>query len=142
MKYAKVVYSARKALINLGKLFPFLLCVVVGLQYVEMLFSSILSHFCIYGGVVMPYMPLSSIVARFYEYDFISVVFTLILAYAIETCKWNKMAIAYLLFNLLEKQYLTMPLYIDEICIICVANLMAIFYLLWKGINIVLKIAK
>ena len=142
MKMPNVVYNARKALINIGKCFPFIVCIVVGLQYVEMLFSCVLSHFAMYDGVIIPKATISLIVGQFYEYDIISVLFTLILAYAIETCKWNKIACYYIFGNLVEKSYFTIPLDINKICIICLWNIFFITCILWKGTTILLKIAK
>ena len=139
---SRVAYSARKALINIGKVFPFVLCAVVGIEYAETLFSSVLSHYCMYGGVIIPYTPLSFNMACFCEYGYIGIFAMMVLSFAIETCNWNKYANYYLFGNLLEKQGFTMPLEIYAINAICVLNLILIIWILFHSFAILLKIIK
>lgn len=137
-----VVYSARKALINIAKVFPFVLCFIVGIEYAETLFSSVLSHYCMYGSIVIPFTPLSFNVACFWEYDYMGVVIMLVLSYSLETCCWNKYANYYLFGNLVEKHSFTMPLEIYAINIICVLNLILIIWILIHSFIILLNILK
>ena len=117
-----------------------MLCGIVGIEYTESLFASLTSGFCVYGGVVIPNTPLSFNVACFLEYGYMGILVMTILSFAIETCNWNKYANYYLLVNLFEKDFITMPLELCVINTICIANSIIIAIILWHGFTILLKI--
>lgn len=128
--------SARKALIIMGKAFPFFLCAIVLATYVETLFASVFSHYLYYGGVVIPNTPFSFVVGRLFEYDMLIIAITLVVSIAIEACKWNLYAIMYLSLNLFEKSLFRIELEQNMIYIIVIANILASGYFVYKGIAI------
>lgn len=128
-------HGARKALIMVGKCFPFILCFIILIAYAETLFACLLSHYLMYGGVVIPNTPLSFIVGLVFEYDYLIVVLAFLVSIAIEACKWNLIADFYTFFHLLEKSYFDFELPIESIYIIVIANILASGYIVFKGIK-------
>ena len=126
-------HYARKALIIIGKCIPFILCTTILATYTETLFACGLSHFCNYGGVVIPYTPFSFIVGRLFEYDYLLLAFVAITSIAIEACKWNLLANLYLFFHLLEKSFFDFELSIETIYFIVIANMLVGGYIVFKG---------
>lgn len=129
-------YNARKALIVVAKSIPFILCAFILVAYIETLFACILSHFNIYGGVVIPNTPLSFIIGRLFEYDYLLILMTCLISIAIEVCKWNLIAIFYMFLNLLEKSCFDFEISVEMICIIAIANILTSGYIVFKGVKI------
>ena len=128
-------HGARKALIMAGKCLPFILCFIILVAYAETLFACLLSHYLMYGGVVIPNTPLSFIVGLVFECDYLVVGLACLVSLAIEACKWNFIADFYMLFHLLEKSYFDFELSIESIYIIVIANILVSGYIVFKGIK-------
>lgn len=101
------IHSFRVLLIRLGKISPFLITFLVFISYVESLLALMTNSLAEYNGEVVLYKPLSWAIASYFEYDMYVVAFLTILAIAIETCIWNKLALLYLFIQLIEKGLLT-----------------------------------
>ena len=97
------IHSFRVLLIRLGKISPFLITFIVFISYVESLLALMTNSLAEYNGEVVLYKPLSWTIASYFEYDMYVVGFLTILAIAIETCIWNKLALLYLFIQLIEK---------------------------------------
>lgn len=138
----QVAFGARKALIQLGKALPFMLCFVLFVEYAESLFSSVLMDFCTIGGIVIPNTPLSSHIACLFEYDTLSVFITLIISVAIEACKWNLYASLYLAINLIEKYIFNFEMELALVYIVIIINLMTSLLFTLKGLKIYIKSLK
>lgn len=131
-----LAYRMRVALINTGKMLPFLICVVVFVSYAESTFALATSDFLDTDDAIILNKPLSWLIADYFRYNIVTIVVLTILSYAINACKWNKLALLYLAIQLYEKEYfLTIELDAFVIYIICVVNMIICSYLIYKGIK-------
>lgn len=132
-----LAYRMRVALINTGKMLPFLICVVVFVSYAESAFALATSDFLDTDDAIILNKPLSWLIADYFRYNIVTIVVLTILSYSINACKWNKLALLYLAIQLYEKEYfLTIELDAFVIYIICVVNMLICSYLIYKGIKI------
>jgi hypothetical protein len=77
---------------------------------------------------MIPNTPISFYIAgNFIEYDMFTVVIIFVISYAIETCRWNKLACLYLLIHIIFKAYVQ-DVELDEAAVV-----------LLSGINIVIS---
>ena len=129
-----LVYRTRVALINLGKMLPFLICVVVFVSYAESAFALATSDFLDTDNAIILNKPLSWLIADYFRYNIVTIVVLTILSYAINACKWNKLALLYLSIQLCEKEYF-LTIELDEFVIyaICTINITVCSYLIYKG---------
>lgn len=123
----------RKLLIRFGKVLPFVICVVVLINYAETAFALATSHFLLFDGIVIPNTPLSFLVGLYFEYNLQFLLVLVVLSIAISTCVYNKLACAYLGFNLLEKSYFDFELEPTYIYMICIVNIIIATWLVYKG---------
>lgn len=138
-----LAYRMRVALINTGKMLPFLICVVVFVSYEESAFALATSDFLDTDDAIILNKPLSWIIADYFRYNIVTIVVLTILSYSINACKWNKLALLYLAIQLYEKEYfLTIELDAFVIYIICVVNMLVCSFLIYKGTTNLLKNAK
>lgn len=131
--------KARFLLIRLGKVAPFVVCVIVALSYIEdicMLSSNNFIQF--YDGVYVE-KPISWFIGNYFKYDIGTIFVLVVLSFAIETCVYNKMACGYLGVNLVEKSYFDFEMDEWVIYTICLANIVIASYLTFKGLVIVTK---
>lgn len=131
--------NARRVLIRVGKSLPFILCFIVLIAYTESAFALATSDFLTYNGYTIPNTPISFFIGRYFEYDILVCVISLITSIAIEACKWNLWTTFYLFVHLAEKSYFDFELDIWQIYIIAIANLIISGYFTYKGIKILLK---
>ena len=138
-----LAYRMRVALINTGKMLPFLICVVAFVSYAESAFALATSDFLDTDDAIILNKPLSWIIADYFRYNIVTIVVLTILSYSINACKWNKLALLYLAIQLYEKEYfLTIELDAFVIYIICVVNMLVCSFLIYKGTTNLLKNAK
>ena len=135
-----MITTARRLLINIGKVLPFAICLLVLITYAETLFSCVLSDFITYGGMVIPNTPISFVIARLFEYDLVVVVVAFVTSIAIQACKWNLYAILYLLCNLTEKYVFDFEMELEMVYLIISLNIIASGFFVYKGISIYLKL--
>lgn len=131
----KIANTARRLLIRIGKTLPFVICAIVFASYLESLISLSLGMYVYYDDYVTLYKPFSHAVGCVFEYDWIFIAVATILSFAVETCLYNKMSIAYLTFNLMEK-HIFEHIETDKTCIIavCCANMIISFLILERGL--------
>ena len=130
------IHSFRVLLIRLGKVSPFLITFLVFISYVESLLALMTNSLAEYNGEVVLYKPLSWAIASYFEYDMYVVALLTILAIAIETCIWNKLALLYLFVQLIEKGLLThVMLDLWAYYIIVITNALISLVLTLKGIR-------
>ena len=134
-----MINEARRLLINVGKMLPFIVCAIVAVSYIETATSMLFERIVYYGDFATPYKPISWFISRYFEYDWLSVTVMLVISIAIETCIYNKLACLYLGINLVEKSYFDFELEPTTIYIICIVNIIVAGYLTVKGIKILLK---
>ena len=135
-----VVYKSRILLIRFAKLFPFILCSIVLLSYLESLFALVAESYYEYGTNVILYKPISWFIGGLFVYDWYTLVAATVFAFAFETCVANKLSIVYLCFNAWERDYfITIELYPEYIYAICTANIIVSGFLVYKGTNILRK---
>lgn len=138
-----LAYRMRVALINTGKMLPFLICVVVFVSYAESAFALDTIDFLDTDDAIILNKPLSWLIADYFRYNIVTIIVLIILSYAINACKWNKLALLYLAIQLYEKEYfLTIELDAFVIYIICVVNMLVCSFLIYKGTINLLKNAK
>lgn len=135
-----LIYKSRVALINIGKMLPFIVCAIVMVGYADTLFSLTTNDFVVWDGNIIPNTPISRFIGLYFEYDIITLVILLTISVAIETCYWNKLAIVYLCIQLYEKNYFTsVELYTETICIIAFANILVSGFFVCKGAKMLIK---
>ena len=138
-----MINKFRRLLIRVGKILPFIVCILILLQYAETAFALLLSDFLVYDDIVIPNTPISFFIGRYFEYNLQMFVVLCIISIAIETCLANKACCVYLGVNLYEKSYFAnVELYTEYIYAICAANIIVSAYFTYKGISIFLKSAK
>lgn len=127
-----IAYTARKSLIRLGKFLPFLLCFLVWLSYCESLVALLFERYIVYGDYLILNTPISFAIGMGFEYDILIVFIALIISIAIESCKWNLLAIAYLALHIMQKCYFDFPM--DEwlIITICAINIVVTSFFIIK----------
>ena len=133
-----IVYKTRVILVNIGKMFPFVLCGIILVSYLETMFSLATSDFVEWSGYIIPNTPVSWFVGNYFEYDLITLLALLIMSIAVQTCFWNKLSLLYLFVQLKEKEYLSsIELYQEYIYAICIANILICGFFCYKGIRII-----
>ena len=133
--------TSRKVLIRFGKIFPFVLCSIITLSYIENLYAVFTFNIIIVDGVVIYNTPLSFMIGMKFEYDILFTFIASVISVSVEVCKYNLMALAYIWLNLLERHILfnNRP-YDNEIYyIICLANILVAGYLTYKGVQILVN---
>jgi len=130
-----VAYRARKQLIYCGKFLPFLICAIVTISYLES-FKALFSYeYLQVGEDVYLYKPISFFIGEYFELDFPTWIFLAITTIAIKTCKWNKLAVLYLAFQLFEKSYFSTHIWnIEYYYIVIALNAIISCFLVLKGI--------
>lgn len=135
-----LITAIRRLLIRFGKAIPFVLSFVVCVSYAECIIAIASDNIVVYDDFAIPYTPVSYKLASIFEYDWMTILATTILSYAVETCVWNKIGIAYLAVQLAFKNYIAdFELEPTTIYIICLANIIVAGYLTYKGIKILLR---
>lgn len=135
-----VATKARKHLIQIGKLLPFALCFVVMLGYIEAAYATLSNNIVLYDCYLSIEKPISQLIGCYFEYDWMTIIVLTILAFAIETCVWNKLSVLYLALHLLFKQWASamefLPMHIIGLCLINIAICCTLCYKgltrLWK----------
>lgn len=135
-----LITAIRRLLIRFGKAIPFVLSFVVCVSYAECIIAIASDNIVVYDDFAIPYTPVSYKLASIFEYDWMTILATTILSYAVETCVWNKIGIAYLAVQLAFKNYIAdFELEPTTIYIICLANIIVAGYLTYKGIKMLLR---
>lgn len=101
----KIIKASRIALIELGKLSPFIVCFVVLISYIESLYALANDEYILFDDSLVLYKQISSFIGDYFEYNLITVLLLVVISIAVETCIWNKLCIAYLTIQLYEKHY-------------------------------------
>lgn len=134
------VKKSRFFLIEIGKALPFVVCGLALLSYMENLYALYYEQYLIINDVVVLNKPISYFIGSYFEYNVQTLLVLCVISIATETCLYNKIACLYLGVNLYEKYYFTQHVYDNEIYyIVCIANILASGYLVYKGTKQVLK---
>ena len=131
-----IAHSARKALIRIGKLFPFVLCAIVFVGYTESLFALIFENYMQYKDGFVLNTPISFAIATAIEYDLLFIIIAFVTSAAIEACIYNFLAIVYLLFNLAEKSFFATHEFDNNVYyIVSIINIALCTFFVYKGIK-------
>ena len=132
--------KARYALINVGKMLPFVMCFIVCMSYVENLYALMSESYLVTPHYTALCKPISFAIAGIFEYDWGVVAVLVIMAYALETCYWNKLTVLYLLLHLIFKNYVQDIVFDEtEVYIVSIVNAAISFFLSYKGAEILVK---
>lgn len=135
-----MIHQARVLIIRFAKIFPFILCAIVCLSFIEALFAIISNNFVEYQGYSMMIKPLSWFIGNLYVYDWKTIFVCLVLSIAFQTCVWNRLSILYLCVNLYEKDFFAnIELYEETIIAICLINIIISSLLIYKGTKQLIK---
>ena len=131
-----IVIRARKQMIYLGKVLPFLICMIVAISYLECLKALFAWDLLEFSDGVYLNKPISFFIGKYFELDVPTLAFVAIISIAIRTCKWNKLAILYLAFQMFEKSYFATHAWdnIQGYYIVAVLNILVCSYLIIKGL--------
>ena len=124
-----MITKFRRLLIRIGKVLPFIICLLVCVNYTESLFSLATNGLIEWNGTTILHTPISFFIGQYFEYNVQMLVVLVIISCAVETCLFNKLACLYLCINLLEKSYFDFELEPTIIYIICLANILVASYL-------------
>ena len=129
----------RRLLIRFGKALPFALCFVVLISHIETCYGLFYGDYFLFIDGYTVYKPFSFMVAKYFEYDLLSLAVMLTISVAIETCYWNKLAIIYLCINLYERSYFaTTEISEDVALLFAIFNIITSGYFTYKGFKILL----
>ena len=127
----------RRLLIQMGKVLPFLLCLLLLVEYTETLISTLFGMFGNYGDCVIAYSGIALFVGQYFEYDWMTVVPMFILSVAINTCAWNKLVVIYLAAHLVFKAYSSDTYFSPEgACVACMVNCAICAFFCYKAYEI------
>lgn len=137
-----MVNSFRKALIRIGKVLPFVICMLICTNYAETCLSVYTNDFVLYDNAVIPNTKLSFFIGQYFEYNIQMLVVITIISISIQTCIYNKIACAYMGVNLIEKSYFhSVELFPEYIYTICFTNIAVCVWLCWNGLIRILKLS-
>ena len=134
----------RKILIRAGKVFPFLLAMIVCLGYSEMAYSILTNRIAVDEyGLEVYYCPITFFLSDIVYIDWFDVLLLYVLAVALEFCWHNMLAVHYLLLNLAVRT-LVEHFYIESGIVVGLASFMALagLYCVYFGIKILLSSRK
>ena len=138
-----IAHRARIIIVRFAKAFPFILCFILLLSYTESMYATIIGDYATYGNYIVLNTPLSWYIGDLYEYNVYSIIVALMLAFAMETCIYNRLSIMYLLLHIVFKHYIEQyELYIEEIYITVIANILLSGFFCYKGLRILTSINK
>ena len=130
-----IIHKTRVALIRIGKVLPFVICLIVLVSYAESCIGLYKHDFILYDDYVIINKPISFLIGNYFEYNLQMLVVLCVISIATNTCIYNKLACLYLGINLLEKLYFNFELEPTYIYIICITNIIVSSYLIYKGIR-------
>ena len=130
-----VIYSSRVFLVRCAKMIPFLFCFVVCVSYSESSWALVNEDFLMHGDSIVLNKPISFLIGDWFVYDWYTIATLTVLSISMETCVWNKLSIVYLAVNIFERDYfITVELYPEYVYVICVLNVLASGFLVYKGV--------
>lgn len=129
------IHKTRVALIRIGKVLPFVICLIVLVSYAESCIGLYKHDFILYDDYVIINKPISFFIGNYFEYNVQMLVVLCVISISISTCIYNKLACVYLGVNLIEKSYFNFELEPTYIYIICITNIIVSSYLIYKGIR-------
>lgn len=134
---SSIAHRARIALIETGKQLPFIVCFFVFVSYFESLYALLAEDFIQFGDGVYLNKPISWFFGGLVEYSIQFIVLATIISFAIQSCKWNKLAIVYLSFQLYEKHYFTNHQFEDTniYYVVIVINIALCAFFVIKGLK-------
>lgn len=124
----------RRLLIRIGKIFPFIICLVVSTNYFEIIVAMMSNNYIDYGDNIILDTKFSFMINRFIEYDILSMFVLTITSIAVETCIYNKLSCVYLWVNLFEKSFFEFEMDAWLIYLISISNILVAGFLLYKGL--------
>ena len=111
------------------------------ISYGECLYALITCDFVATDDVIVLNKPVSWAIGEYFRYNVPTLFLLAVLSIAIRTCKWNKLALLYLAFQLWEKEYfMTIELYVEQIYVVVVVNIAICVFFIYKGIRIVTQL--
>lgn len=134
-----IANSARRILIHIGRALPFVLCSLVFASYAEQLLSLMFDRYVEYDGYTYLDTSVTSTIATYIKYDMLGVFVVFIISVAIETCRWNMLATAYLFVNLIEKEIFTFEFEEWPAFLFLASNMLTSLYFSCKGVGLFLK---
>lgn len=135
-----IVHQSRIWLIRFAKVFPFFLCAIVMLSYIEDLFALYAESYYNVDDYTILYKPISWTIGKYFVYNWYTIITATIFSFAFETCWYNKASIVYLCFNVWERDYFfTIELYPEYIYAIIAVNLLCSGFFVFKGITILFR---
>lgn len=134
------VVKSRRLLIRIGKLLPFFLCLIVAVGYAETIYALVANNYVLYNNDITLNTPISFWVGKIFIYDWVTLSIIVLIGFAIETCRWHKIATAYLALQIYERDLIA-SVELEEYTIleIAIANLIVSIYLVYKGIKTITK---
>ena len=135
-----IVYKTRVFLIRFAKVFPFVLCGIICMSYIESIYALFYENYMALDDCVVLDKPIARFIGERFVYDWRTIVIATMLSFAMETCLANKASVFFACINAWERDYfLTIELEPTTIYLICLANILVAGYLTYKGIAILTK---
>lgn len=135
-----ITYRMRYALIESGKLLPFMIGLLVLISYSESLYALITYDYIATDDAVILNKPISWAIAEYFRYNTVTLCIMFIMSIAIQACIWNKTAILYLGAQLAEKSYFaTIELDEEIVYLVVIINILICVFFCYKGIRILIR---
>ena len=132
-----ITIKTRYALIRMGKVLPFIVCFILLISYSECLYSLSIKDYIEFPSGVCLNKAVSWAIGEYFRYDLPTLVFFAIVSFAIRTCIWNKLSIAYLAVQLYEKSFFAAHEYnVSIYYIVTIVNIALCLFFCCKGIKI------
>lgn len=133
-----IAYIFRLFLVRLGKNVPFILVIALLICNIESTFSYFMERYVDEGnGVLMLDNSISWFMSPYIDYNWLTIILLLSMSYGLKCCWRNKLAIFYLMVNLIEKDI------IESGCIdfkyipyILISNIIVMMIILGLGLNL------
>lgn len=133
-----VAYVFRLFLVRLGKNVPFILIIVLLICNIESTFSYFTKRYIDVGnGELFLDNRISCAISNYISYDWLSIIILLSMSYGLKCCWRNKLAIFYLIVNLIEKDIIESGCVdFKHIPYILISNIFLMMIILGLGLNL------
>ena len=130
------MFSIERFIVKMGKQLPFIICFILLISFTETAYS--FSNDIYVDGQL--YKPISWFIGDIVRYDWLTVLAMLAFSYGFSNCWRNKVAIYYLIYNLMQKHIIeNISINSTMICYYLIFNISILVILLFLGLQQGLK---
>ena len=133
-----LAYVFRLFIVSIGKNVPFILIILLLICNIEGLYSHSMQRYVDVGdGTLMLDNSISWFISNYFSYDCLTIIILASLSFGLKCCWRNKIAIVYLIYNLVQKHIIeSMCIDADSIPYILIPNIIVMFIILFLGLHL------